>query len=123
MRRRRITSLLPDPPFFQALMDHTDHGNAAFDCPGHQGDSFRKTFWQTLYLYFGETLFRADSCNADVRLGDLLIHEGPAFWGTSACGESFLMRINLLLCSTAPPLQQNCDWRLSGAWWFGAVWP
>lgn len=31
------------------------------------------------YLYFGETLFRADSCNADVRLGDLLIHEGPAY--------------------------------------------
>ena len=28
--------------------------------------------------FFGETIFRADLCNADVRLGDLLIHEGPA---------------------------------------------
>lgn len=29
-----------DPPFFQALMDYTDYGNAAFDCPGHQGGQF-----------------------------------------------------------------------------------
>ncbi len=26
--------------------------------------------------YFGEALFRADLCNADVAMGDLLIHEG-----------------------------------------------
>lgn len=26
--------------------------------------------------YFGETLFRSDLCNADVSMGDLLIHEG-----------------------------------------------
>ncbi len=26
--------------------------------------------------YFGETLFRSDLCNADVAMGDLLIHEG-----------------------------------------------
>ena len=29
-----------DPPFFQALMNYTDYGNAAFDCPGHQGGQF-----------------------------------------------------------------------------------
>jgi len=29
--------------------------------------------------FFGENLFRADLCNADVKLGDLLIHEGPAY--------------------------------------------
>ena len=70
-----------DPPFFQALKDYTDYGNAAFDCPGHQGGQFfrKHPTGRRFFLYFGETLFRADSCNADVRLGDLLIHEGPAF--------------------------------------------
>ncbi len=70
-----------DPPFFQALKDYTDYGNAAFDCPGHQGGQFfrKHPSGRRFFLYFGETLFRADSCNADVRLGDLLIHEGPAY--------------------------------------------
>ncbi|MDO5687596.1 MAG: ornithine decarboxylase [Neisseria sp.] len=70
-----------DPPFFQALKNYTDYGNAAFDCPGHQGGQFfrKHPSGRRFFLYFGETLFRADSCNADVRLGDLLIHEGPAF--------------------------------------------
>ena len=30
--------------------------------------------------FFGDRLFRSDLCNADVKLGDLLIHEGPAFY-------------------------------------------
>lgn len=70
-----------DPPFFQALKNYTDYGNAAFDCPGHQGGQFfrKHPSGRRFFLYFGETLFRADSCNADVRLGDLLIHEGPAY--------------------------------------------
>ncbi len=29
-------------------------------------------------ISFGENVFRADMCNADVKLGDLLIHEGSA---------------------------------------------
>nr|VXZ92217.1 Ornithine decarboxylase, constitutive [Klebsiella pneumoniae] len=29
-------------------------------------------------MTFGENVFRADMCNADVKLGDLLIHEGSA---------------------------------------------
>ena len=70
-----------DPPFFRALKDYTDYGNAAFDCPGHQGGQFfrKHPSGRRFFLYFGETLFRADSCNADVRLGDLLIHEGLAY--------------------------------------------
>ena len=31
-----------------------------------------------MYDFYGETIFRSDICNADVALGDLLIHEGPA---------------------------------------------
>ena len=29
--------------------------------------------------FFGENLFRADLCTSDGKLGDLLIHEGPAY--------------------------------------------
>lgn len=28
------------PPFFRALVDYVQQGNSAFDCPGHQADSF-----------------------------------------------------------------------------------
>ena len=80
-----------DPPFFQALMEYTDYGNAAFDCPGHQGGQFfrKHPSGRRFYLYFGEPLFRADSCNADVRLGDLLIHEGPAYEAQAHAAKVF----------------------------------
>lgn len=80
-----------DPPFFQALKEYTDYGNAAFDCPGHQGGQFfrKHPSGRRFYLYFGETLFRADSCNADVRLGDLLIHEGPAYQAQAHAAKVF----------------------------------
>lgn len=66
------------PPFFHALVDYVEQGNSAFDCPGHQGGQFfRRHPAGNLFVdYFGETLFRSDLCNADVAMGDLLIHEG-----------------------------------------------
>lgn len=68
------------PPFFNALKGYTERGYSAFDCPGHQGGQFfsRHPTGREFFHFFGENLFRADLCNADVRLGDLLIHEGPA---------------------------------------------
>lgn len=68
------------PPFFSALKHYTRRGYAAFDCPGHQGGQFfaKHPAGREFFHFFGENLFRADLCNADVRLGDLLIHEGPA---------------------------------------------
>lgn len=68
------------PPFFRALTEYVKHGNSAFDCPGHQGGQFftKHPLGRQFFHFFGETLFRADLCNADVRLGDLLIHEGAA---------------------------------------------
>ncbi len=80
-----------DPPFFQALREYTDYGNAAFDCPGHQGGQFfrRHPSGRRFFLYFGENLFRSDSCNADVGLGDLLIHEGPAFQAQAHAAKVF----------------------------------
>ena len=66
------------PPFFRALVDYVKQGNSAFDCPGHQGGQFfrRHPAGNQFVDFFGETLFRSDLCNADVAMGDLLIHEG-----------------------------------------------
>ncbi|AKH90280.2 ornithine decarboxylase SpeF [Edwardsiella tarda] len=66
------------PPFFGSLKAYVQQGNAAFDCQGHQGGQFfrRHPSGRQFFDYFGETLFRSDLCNADVSMGDLLIHEG-----------------------------------------------
>jgi ornithine decarboxylase len=68
------------PPFFGALSRYERRGYSPFDCPGHQGGQFfmRHPAGRRLVEFFGENLFRADLCNADVSLGDLLIHEGAA---------------------------------------------
>lgn len=66
------------PPFFGSLTEYVAAGNAQFDCPGHQGGAFyrRHPAGRAFYDFFGESVFRADLCNADVSMGDLLIHEG-----------------------------------------------
>jgi ornithine decarboxylase len=68
------------PPFFGGLMAYDSEANIAFDCPGHQGGQFyrKSPAGQLFFKHFGEAIFRNDLCNADVDLGDLLIHEGPA---------------------------------------------
>ncbi len=68
------------PPFFRALANYVESGNSQFDCPGHQGGQFfaRHPAGRAFYNFYGENIFRSDLCNADVKLGDLLIHEGPA---------------------------------------------
>ncbi|ECJ2546482.1 ornithine decarboxylase [Salmonella enterica subsp. arizonae] len=68
------------PPFYDTLTQYVEIGNSTFACPGHQhGEFFRKhPAGRHFYNFFGENLFRADMCNADVKLGDLLIHEGSA---------------------------------------------
>ncbi|MFP4894880.1 ornithine decarboxylase [Paraburkholderia sp. EG304] len=68
------------PPFFGGLVAYDGEANIAFDCPGHQGGQFyrKSPAGQLFFKYFGESIFRNDLCNADVDLGDLLIHEGPA---------------------------------------------
>ncbi|MCT4715537.1 ornithine decarboxylase [Enterobacteriaceae bacterium H18W14] len=68
------------PPFFDTLTKYVAMENSTFACPGHQhGEFFRKhPAGRQFYDFFGENVFRADMCNADVKLGDLLIHEGSA---------------------------------------------
>lgn len=68
------------PPFFKDLEKYVENGYSQFDCPGHQGGAFfrKHPAGRVFYDFFGENVFRADLCNADVAMGDLLIHEGPA---------------------------------------------
>lgn len=68
------------PPFFDTLSQYVEMGNSTFACPGHQHGAFFKKHpaGRQFYDFFGENVFRADMCNADVKLGDLLIHEGSA---------------------------------------------
>lgn len=68
------------PPFFGGLVAYDAEANIAFDCPGHQGGQFfrKSPAGQLFFKHFGEAIFRNDLCNADVDLGDLLIHEGAA---------------------------------------------
>ena len=68
------------PPFFKMLSEYVEMGNIAFDCPGHQGGQYYRKHpaGRFLYDFYGEHIFRSDICNADVKLGDLLIHEGAA---------------------------------------------
>lgn len=68
------------PLFFGELVEYVSEKNNPFDCPGHQDGAFFKKHPAGRYLYdfFGPHIFQSDICNADVTLGDLLIHEGPA---------------------------------------------
>ena len=68
------------PPFFDTLSQYVEMGNSTFACPGHQHGAFFKKHpaGRQFYDFFGENVFRADMCNADVKLGDVLIHEGSA---------------------------------------------
>ncbi len=68
------------PPFFGRLMAYDAQANVSFACPGHQGGEFyrKSPAGQLFFKHFGEQIFRNDLCNADVELGDLLIHVGAA---------------------------------------------
>ena len=68
------------PPFFGGLMAYDAEAKISFACPGHQGGQFyrKSPAGQLFFKHFGEQIFRNDLCNADVELGDLLIHVGAA---------------------------------------------
>jgi ornithine decarboxylase len=79
------------PPFFADLVDYVSEKNNPFDCPGHQDGEFFKKHPAGRYLYdfYGPHIFQSDICNADVTLGDLLIHEGPALDAQDFAAEVF----------------------------------
>lgn len=78
-------------PFFSRLINYVAQKNVAFDCPGHQGGEFfrRHPAGEQFYQYFGENLFRSDLCNADVEMGDLLIHEGAPYDAQAFAAQVF----------------------------------
>ncbi|WP_278851161.1 ornithine decarboxylase SpeF [Parasutterella excrementihominis] len=79
------------PPFFGVLAQYVYKGKSQFDCPGHQGGAYfrRHPAGRAFYDFFGEELFRSDLCNADVAMGDLLIHEGAPLTAQKAAAKVF----------------------------------
>ena len=79
------------PPFFGALAQYVYKGKSQFDCPRHQGGAYfrRHPAGRAFYDFFGEELFRSDLCNADVAMGDLLIHEGAPLTAQKAAARVF----------------------------------
>jgi len=69
------------PPFFGEMAKYVDDRSLSMATPGHQAGSFfcRTPAGRYFYEYFGENIFRADMSSSDVRMGDLLIHEGVPF--------------------------------------------
>ena len=79
------------PPFFGALAQYVYKGKSQFDCPGHQGGAYfrRHPAGHAFYDFYGEELFRSDLCNADVAMGDLLIHEGAPLKAQKAAAKIY----------------------------------
>lgn len=79
------------PPFFGALAQYVYKGKSQFDCPGHQGGAYfrRHPAGRAFYDFYGEELFRSDLCNADVAMGDLLIHEGAPLKAQKAAAKIY----------------------------------
>ncbi len=70
-----------ESPFFRLVKEYITLGKNQFNCPGHHGGMFfeKHPSGKSFINFFGKNIFRADLCIADAELGDLLIHEGPAF--------------------------------------------
>ncbi|MDU2269688.1 MAG: ornithine decarboxylase [Winkia neuii] len=79
------------PPFFGSLVKYHEKGFTAFDCPGHQGGQFYRKHpaGRRFFDFYGDNVFRTDLCNADVSMGDLLIHDGPPAAATQNAAKIF----------------------------------
>jgi ornithine decarboxylase len=69
------------PPFFGEMAQYLDDRSLSMATPGHQAGAFfcRTPAGRYFYDFFGQNVFRADMSSSDVRMGDLLIHEGVPF--------------------------------------------
>ena len=83
------------PPFFGGLMAYDSEATITFACPGHQGGQFyrKSPAGQLFFKHLGESVFRNDLCNADVDLGDLLIHEGLSVGTSSGINVAAAVRV------------------------------
>lgn len=67
------------PPFFKALMHHSDQSNYSWHTPGHGGGvAFTKSaVGRAFHQFFGENTLRSDLSISVPELGSLLDHTGP----------------------------------------------
>jgi arginine decarboxylase len=75
--KKYIDQLLP--PFFKALLKHTEDSNYSWHTPGHSGGvAFTKDpVGLAFHQFFGENTMRADLSVSVPELGSLLDHSGP----------------------------------------------
>ncbi len=87
------------PPFYDTLTQYVEMGNSTFACPGHQHGAFFKKHpaGRHFYDFFGENVFRADMCNADVKLGNCLFMKDWRKMRRNSQPKSF-MPIKPILC-------------------------
>lgn len=79
------------PPFFNALLRHTEKASQSWHCPGHSGGAafLKSPVGKIFHNYFGENMLKADVCNAVERLGQLLDHTGPIAQSERNAAEIF----------------------------------
>ncbi|MDY3973241.1 ornithine decarboxylase [uncultured Veillonella sp.] len=79
------------PPFFKELVKYVESGHMSLATPGHHGGSFFRKHPAGRYFYdwFGEPLFRSDMSSSDVKMGDMLIHEGFPYDAEKHAAEVF----------------------------------
>jgi len=67
------------PPFFRALVTHTEQSHYSWHTPGHGGGvALRKSpVGQAFHQFFGENTLRSDLSVSVPELGSLLDHSGP----------------------------------------------
>lgn len=79
------------PPFFKALVQHTEQSNYSWHTPGHGGGvAYRKSpVGQAFHQFFGENTLRSDLSVSVPELGSLLDHTGPLAEAEARAARNF----------------------------------
>ncbi|WP_447591040.1 Orn/Lys/Arg family decarboxylase [Aquipseudomonas campi] len=79
------------PPFFRALVQHTEQSNYSWHTPGHGGGvAYRKSpVGQAFHQFFGENTLRSDLSVSVPELGSLLDHTGPLAEAEARAARNF----------------------------------
>jgi arginine decarboxylase len=87
--RNYLDALLP--PFFKALVQHTEQSNYSWHTPGHGGGvAYRKSpVGQAFHQFFGENTLRSDLSVSVPELGSLLDHTGPLAEAEARAARNF----------------------------------
>ncbi|AZQ84412.1 lysine decarboxylase [Colwellia sp. Arc7-635] len=79
------------PPFFKALLKHTEDSNYSWHTPGHAGGvAFTKDpVGLAFHQFFGENTLRSDLSVSVPELGSLMDHSGPVKDAENEAAENF----------------------------------